>query len=265
MKSPAAEFLRIRKDYVKIRTAAEREIMEHVERFRVAVAQRLAVVDWNIQNLRTINTIVDRYAAELQDGATASLHERQAKAFTRGIKQVDDVLQASGVQPFLPYIPQKALEDSQVLAGKLIQKLSTEMAAKVNTEITLGLMGNQSPFQIMERLSNFIPPLKDAGNQTATAFGRAETIARTEMNRVNCAANKDRMLQVLEKYPNAQKRWRNSHKRDARPSHLAMEDVGWIPVNQDFELAGFKIFGPMDPVLPVGETANCGCTLQLNF
>jgi hypothetical protein len=253
----------VRSDYRKIENAAATQIVQYVEDFRIAIARRLATVNWQISNLNEIKRIIGRYADDLKDNAIKDLTTRQQKAFTRGIKQVDDVLLAKGVVPYLPYIPMKSLTDSQALAAQLIQGLSSNMAQRVNTEITLGLMGEVSPYEVMQRLSNFIPPLKDAGNQTATAFGRAETIARTEMNRVNCMANKDRLLQVKEKYKDAKKKWKATHKINSRPEHQAQEELGPMPMDYEFDVNGTLCFGPLDAVLPVGEVANCGCTLQL--
>lgn len=263
MKTPSREFARVRGDYLKIEDAAATRIKQYVEEFRLAIARRFATVDWSIANLREINGIVERYAEDLRNGAITDLTTRQEKAFTKGIKQVDDVLLAQGVVPYLPYIPVQSLKNSQALASQLITGLSNDMARRVNTEITLGLMGDMSPYQVMQRLSSFIPPLKDAGNMTSTAFGRAEAIARTEMGRINAAATRDRLAQVAEKYKDAKKKWKATHKLNSRPEHQAQEELGPVPMDYEFDVNGVACDGPYDPRLPAGDVINCVCTLQL--
>lgn len=246
--------------------AAARRMLRLVEEYRIKVAQYLATFsagDWSLYRLSAIKRGISEITEWFYENSMRDMPEDLRKAFINGIYAADKPLEAGGYRVMLPYVPQKILEDSQELAAHLIKGLSVDMAQRVNTEISLGLLGQKSPWEVMKNLETFIPPLKNRRGLIGSAFSRAETIARTEMGRVQNAALRDRVDQIAEKYPALKKAWLGSGKPTSRPAHMALQDNEPIGINEDFVIHGYKCSGPHDPRLPASETINCGCSMRV--
>ena len=109
----------------------------------------------------------------------------------------------------------------------------------------------------------FVNALLDSGIRTERY--RARTVAVTETLRAHSIAHHEATLQnpcVV------QKMWRHTgaHKNNPRPNHVAM-DGKKVAKDKPFTLIGadggtyYPQF-PLDPSLPVGESANCHCITQ---
>lgn len=245
-----------------IDTAVKRSL-KFVEEYRTKVAQYLATENWSMYFLDRIKGNIKEITQWYKENAIGEMPEDLRKAFINGIYAADKPLEAGGLKVYLPFVSQEILTNSQQLAADLITGLSSDMAYKVNTQITMGLMGGKSPWEVMKELETFIPPLRNKRGLVGSAFNRAETITRTEMGRVQNAALRDRTKQLGEKFPDLEKAWLGSHKPTSREAHMQAEADGPIGINEDFVLNGYECSGPHDPRLPASETINCGCSMRV--
>lgn len=255
-------FRKIRNNYAKLETKSVKEIRALVEKLRLELASELAISNWSLVKIDEIKMLINSLTLQFQNAAMTSINGSLEKAFIKGIKQVDDVLMSTKDMVIMPYLDREILEISQSMAADLITNISSEMANKINTQIRLALMGNETPLDAMKKLESFLPPLRNR-KWTGTIPGRAENIVRTEMSRVNNTANLERMKMVAEKNPEYGKQWLGSHKPTSRPAHTAKEDLGVVPMDYEYTVNGYKCNGPHDPRLPASEVCMCGCTLVL--
>ncbi|HUX54272.1 MAG TPA: hypothetical protein VMV56_07655 [Williamwhitmania sp.] len=256
------EFNKVRRQYGKLEDGAVLAIRKLMEEFRIQLAAKFATVDWTVHDLNEVKVIVNSLARNFSNAAKNELYEKMEKAFMKGIRQVDDVLFATGANVVLPYMTMNVLQLSQSLAAELITGLSADMAKQVNTQVQLGLMGQKTPYDVMKSLETFIPPLKSK-KYIGSAVARAENIVRTEMARTSNNANWERIKEVGEKNPDAGKKWLATHKKNSRPAHQAMESLGVVPIDYEYSVNGYDCNGPHDPRLPASETCQCGCTLRM--
>ena len=112
-------------------------------------------------------------------------------------------------------------------------------------------------------IDDFVKALQESGIRNERY--RARTVAVTETLRAHSVAHDDARLQnpcVVEKI------WRHTGLRNntPRPNHVAMNGQK-VKKDETFTLIGadgstYQPKYPRDPVLPVGETANCHCIAQ---
>jgi uncharacterized protein with gpF-like domain len=132
--------------------------------------------------------------------------------------------------------------------------LGKDAAQKIVNELTLGLMGHKTPFEVIQAVGK---NLKDPSIFKSIA-ARAETIVRTECGRVLKAAAQARLDKAGEVVPGLKKMWKHGGSAMPRPAHLAAD--GQIrEANQPFNVGGEELMYPQDPAGSPGNTINCSC------
>jgi hypothetical protein len=84
--------------------------------------------------------------------------------------------------------------------------------------------------------------------EVTRAYGAGTTAAGLEQSRVT-----GRLLQ---------KRWRSSHDSQVRSTHVAVDGVT-IPLYQPFNVGGYPMLFPGDPMGPADEVVGCRCDLVI--
>jgi hypothetical protein len=84
--------------------------------------------------------------------------------------------------------------------------------------------------------------------EVTRAYGAGTTAAGLEQSRVT-----GRLLQ---------KRWRSEHDSRVRPTHSAIDGVT-LPLYQAFNVGGYPMLFPGDPMGPADEVVNCRCDLVI--
>jgi hypothetical protein len=158
-----------------------------------------------------------------------------------------------------------------ILAGALpdlVQGVGLDLKKRIRSEIAGIVAGAQTPFDAAQKIGR---SLKSA-NHFSTVYHRARAITVTELGRINALATQKaqedltRTLEAEGGFAPIAKRWLNAHLPNARPEHLDAEaryaeggDVGPIPVDKPFIIAGIRAMYPRDPSLPPGQSVNCHC------
>ena len=236
----------------KLEDREVKKVMSILENARVQVAGAVASTEWDIYYIpqlkeavgRAVDGFRQRYLSE-QAGALGNM-------WNAGIDAVDSPLQYVGIGGLAPEISRSALEVMQGYSADLIGGLSADALKKINNEITLGIMGGKTPFEVMQAVGL---NLKDK-SVFASIGHRAEAITRTETARVHSAAREGRMEATVEANPEEQwvKKWISSGKANPRDNHAALDGVT-VPVDEDFP-GGIPY--PHAPGLDASEVVNCG-------
>lgn len=221
---------------------------------RKQVAATIAATDWQLYYLPRLKNAVDQAMADFAAQYGSDLAKAQADFWEFGKTMVDAPLATVGITTVLPAIDTTMLIATQNYSANLIKSLGADAAGKIYNEMAMGLMGQKSPFEVMQAVG---ANLKDK-SIFSSITARAETITRQECGRILEAASQARMEKAAEVVPGLQKQWKHGVSRVPRLSHLAA--VGQIrDVNEPFMVGGEALMYPRDPAGSPGNTINCSC------
>jgi hypothetical protein len=221
---------------------------------RTEVAATVAKTDWQAYRLPELKNAIDRALQEFGDKYGVDLREAQRSFWESGIEMVDIPLRQVGITASFAAIDTTVLAIMQGYGADLVKGLSRDAALRINNEITMGLMGQKTPYEVMQAVGE---NLNDKGVFNSIA-ARAETITRTEASRVLEAASQARMEKAAAVVPGLQKMWQHGGSRVPRVTHLAA--IGQIRnVNESFTVGGEALMYPKDPAGSPGNTINCSC------
>lgn len=248
-----------------------RELMEAVGRYEASkiagmrvlletarkdVAARVAVTDWQAYRIDELKRGIGDAMKTFERQITGQLAEAQGQLAMAGLDVVDGPLAAAGITAASPQIALESLELLQGYSADLITNLSQDAVKKITGQITQGVLGGKSPFEVMQAIGKNL----DDKSVFSSIAVRAETIQRTEMGRVHSLSRASRMDQVVaggtEPHVEFHKKWIGSGKAHARADHAALDGV-MVPYDEDFP-GGIPF--PHAPGLDAADSINCGCS-----
>lgn len=217
------------------------------------VSQMVATTEWLAYRIPQLKESIERAMQTFTRQYQSEFDAAGKNIWDAGIDVIDQPLFAAGIRIFPAELNREALEILQGYSSDLIGGLGADVIKKINGEITMGIMGQKSSWEVMQAIG---PNLESKGVFQSVA-ARAEAITRTEMARVHSTSREARMQAVVDAEPNADwmKKWISSGKKYPRANHAALN--GWI-VKIDQPFPG-NIPYPHAPGLPAKETVNCGC------
>jgi hypothetical protein len=237
----------------KLQAHEIKRVLELLQRCRTEVAARIVETEWQAYRLpelqraitRAVNQFSDQYG-QTQNGILANMWEA-------GIDMIDGPLKLAGIDMMLPELSRTTLEIMQGYSLDLIGGLSGDLKKRVMGELTNGLLGAKSPYEVMQAIGK---NLTSPGVFKSIA-DRAEAITRTEMGRVHSLSREARIQATVANNPDIvwTKKWHASGKAHPRRWHAQLDgsveplDVKWY---------GFIDY-PHAPGLPASEVVNCGC------
>lgn len=222
---------------------------------RKEVAATVASTDWQAYHLPQFKAAIDRALQDFGHRYGVELLSAQRGFWDHGIDMVDLPLREIGIMAVIPAIDTTALSVMQGYAADLVTNLKGDAAKRIVHEMTMGLMGQKTPFEVMEAVGR---NLKEPSIFKSIA-ARAETITRNECGRVLEMSSQARREKAAEVVPGLKKQWIHGQgSRKPRPSHIAAN--GQIrDQNQPFDVGGEKLMYPRDPAGSAHNTINCSC------
>lgn len=203
---------------------------------------------WQAHRLGELKRAVEGQLNTFKGELQGKIAKDQAAGWSMGKQLVDGPIQAAGIRASLTELSTTTLSVLQGYSADLVTGLSQDAFRKVNTQITQGILGEKTPFEIMQNIS------KDVFGVDKGIAARAETITRTEIARVQNAATQARQEQTVKAGVPLKKRWTGC---SSRPEHLAVE--GQIrDVDEPFDVGGEQLMYPGDPAGSPGNIINCG-------
>jgi hypothetical protein len=171
-------------------------------------------------------------------------------------------------------IPQ--LEIVQGFRADLIQKMKAETIGRISNEINLGALGGKSAFEVEKAIRPLVTPLRRKDGTTLGILARAETISRTESNRIFSLvqqAQQDSDAEFLKSRGIvAKKIWVATNDGRTRLGHAEAGQrysiggsIGPIPISEPFRVrptltAPFEnLMFPLDPSGGPANTIQCRC------
>lgn len=223
---------------------------------RKETAAIVASTEWQAYHLPQMKGAIERALTVFGDQYGVQMREMQREFWESGIELVDLPLREVGIHAAIPEIDTAMLSILQGYSTDLVQGLTKTAIKKINTELTLGLMGQKSPYDVMGAVGR---NLKDK-SVFRTIAKRAETIVRTEAGRVYEAAGQARKEAAAKVVPGLKKQWHYGHTaRMPRVDHISAH--GQVTdIDKPFLVSGEKLMYPRDPAGSAANTINCGCT-----
>ena len=237
----------------RLKDGEVKKVIKLLSKTRKDLAATVASTEWQAYRLPEMKGAVERALQEFGDKYGVELREAQREFWEAGINMVDLPLRTVGIAVAIPEIDTTMLSIMQGFSTDLVTGLSHSANKKITNELTLGLMGQKSPYDVMEAIGR---NLKDKSIFKSIA-DRAEAITRTEAGRVLSMASQARKEKAAQVVPGLQKEWRHSHvAKMPRVAHLAAE--GQIrDVGKPFDVGGEKLMYPRDPAGSAGNTIRC--------
>ena len=232
-----------------------RSVIQILNAARKDVIVTIAESDWQAYRLPQMKAAIERVMAEFGDKYGVDLRDAQRDFFQLGVDFVDLPLRQVGVWTAIPEIDATVLSIMQGYSSDLVQGLSKDAVRQINQELTMGLMGQKSPYDVMKAVGT---NLKDKSIFKSIA-ARAEAITRNECGRVLEMASQARREKAALVVPGLQKQWfHGQSSRVPRITHLAA--VGQIrDVDKPFMVGGEALMYPRDPAGSAKNTINCAC------
>ena len=112
---------------------------------RKEIAAAVASSDWQIHRLAELKAAVERALTDFGNQYGIQLRDAQRELWETGLDLVDLPLREAGIIQAMPEIDTTALAILQGYGTDLVDGLTQDATKKINTEITLGLMGRENP------------------------------------------------------------------------------------------------------------------------
>ena len=259
---------RIIKRYRAREAATEREWRALLLAFRAQVADSIlgTGTDFDIFVTDELTRNVDRLALELNQNMNLVLRPNETLTYQDGLESVVDPLNAMEIATYNLTISPSLAQVNALLgfSAELITDITDETRNKINEQIRLGALGGKSPRQVMQEITRIL------GFKGRTVVGgiaaRAETIARTEINRAYNVAAQSQAEASLVDVPGMKKRWISTADGRTRETHLNAHiryAANPIPVDEAFQVGSSELMQPLDPGGAASETINCRCSMEL--
>jgi hypothetical protein len=234
---------------------AVKRVIRLLANARKEVAATVASTEWQAYYLPEMKRAIEDALRAFGDQYGIELRTAQRTFWEHGIDMVDLPLKTVGIAQAIPQIDHTVLSIMQDFSADLVEGLTKSAISKINNELTLGLMGQKSPYEVMGAIGRNLKQKSIFKN----IADRAEAITRTEAGRVLSAASQARQEKAAQVVPGLQKEWRHSHiAKMPRAAHLAVE--GQIrDVDKPFDVAGEKLMYPRDPAGSAKNTIRCEC------
>jgi hypothetical protein len=218
---------------------------------------------WRLDNLINLQQQVNDLIAVFQREMAQKTGGALIRAWELGTQSVDDPLAVSGIRVPIARLSRNVVAVLQNYSADLIQRIGDETRASINATLTQSMLGQQSPFDAMQTITNTLG-VSDNLSQLTGVSARAEKIYRTEVGRVYSIATQARQNQVAELAPDLMKGWVATGDHRTRSGHLAAHGQ-LVKVNEPFKVAPHvgapkeDLQFPRDPAGSAANTINCRC------
>lgn len=188
--------------------------------------------------------------AEFSRKAGIEITERLEDGFVLGEGVTANALKLAGIPISFPSVTPEILSTIAGSATTVLEDVTSSLGRRINSQVRLAATGLQSSSVAINSISDMLKTSKEVkkGLRKRVGFGyQAESIVRTEVNRVYSNAQQLSSEQISETIPGLRKRWshvgtRRGHREtDAR--YAPGGEVGPIPINQKFVVTDYSRTG----------------------
>ena len=259
--------------YGQVEDETIRQSLAMLKQMQGELAAHLSQVEgWEAYRIRELKANVDRMIAEYQAQLTNRVQDAVRQAVISGEEYVIAPLGEIGIAANF-YRPGRAQINTLLdFSADLVRGISDDLRATINDQIRRAALGQQSPFDAMKGITQAMGLDARTGiwkkriDPVTGVAARAETILRTELQRVYNLSTYSQQLAVAQAVPGLLKGWIATGDTRTRDSHLRAHveyKDNPIPVGEPFILKDAQgraeLMYPGDPQAPARFTINCRC------
>ena len=160
----------------KLEDAEVRKVIKFLADARKEVAATVASMDWQSYYLPQMKNAIEAIERAMQDFGSkygVDLRNAQRSFWEQGTDMVDLPLNAAGITAFIPEIDMTALSIMQGFSSDLVTGLSRSAITQINREMTIGLMGMKTPYEVMRAVGRNLKDSSIFKSIAAREIGRA--------------------------------------------------------------------------------------------
>ena len=258
----------ILRQHNRLEAATLERIVKLLRRLRANIAVEVTDLgELDAGEFQRLKVAIGQLLTEFEANSTAAWADALIRDYRLGGDLVREPLLAidAAVSMFSPNAPGDIENLVRGTTG-LIQNITNDMRRRINTQLSIALLGKQPPYQTMRQINNILGLRAGKRQLVKGITARTETIVRTEMNRVFNLSAYRQAEHTAELEPGLLKRWVATGDTRTRESHLRTHRntaVNPIPLNQKFTVGNDKLRFPLDPRGSAKETINCRCRMVI--
>lgn len=221
----------------------------------LAELQAVSGESYSAYHLRQNLASIERHLAQFEGGASRQTGDLVEQSWNAGADLLPEATRGSGLGFGFGHVPGSVLQTLKEYTAHKISGLSADAFNRIRGELTLGILGQKTPHQVMSAIAGTL----DSPGVFRSIAERAEVITGVEMGRAFSQATQAGMTQAAQSVPELKKQWWHAgHPKQPRRNHLALH--GQVqPVSKPFLLGSLSIMFPRDPKAPASEVILCGC------
>lgn len=247
---------------------AVRVVAERTRRLRAELVAALEGASgwtpyWLPRILAEVERALEGWAADAAGAASRSM--LPAGALGEDLGAAAAVAAGSpGVHPIVTHDLVSALD---VATADLVRGVAEDARRAVAREVRSAALGLQKPTEAIGAVGRIVQgirqPVRDAdgavvGSRHVGPMARAETIVRTEVNRVFSVASDEAMRTVAGSVSGMRREWVATRDDRTRWAHRAAHGQV-VGMDEDFLVGGARLRYPRDPSGPAAQVVNCRC------
>jgi hypothetical protein len=243
----------------KVATGAEtlRALLGEVKMQIVEDLATTAAGSYTAATLKAGLASVERYLAGFETAGSAEMGTLLDTAWDAGADLVPDALRLGNISVVFGNIPGSILRTLKDFSFYKISGLASDTFTKIRGELTLGLLGQKTPDQVIRAIAGTL----DSPGIFPSLEARAATIARVEMGRAYSAATAHGLREAMRSVPDIGKEWWHAgHPKMPRISHLRANGQR-VKADDRFLVGSIPMDHPRDPKAPADEVIGCGCEM----
>lgn len=266
------------KRYGSVEDQVTRDILRFLNDTRQQITAQLVTAgtpasQFQLQQLRQN---IDRLIAEFEQKANARLRAAFDDAYNLGGLSAVEPLRKLGFESVF-FSPSKAqINILQAFTADLVKDITEDARKLINRNVRMAALGQISPFDAMRGITGEMG--QERGQVVGGVSARAETVIRTEMQRVFNLSNFSQQQLTAERIPGLKKRWIATGDGRTRRGHLEVHlktKDNPIPANEKFIVRNWRyskgvwhppretteLMYPGDPSGPGWAVINCRCSM----
>lgn len=264
-----SELNAIAERYGALEDTTIKRMLSMVKELRTQIAGEIVNVEtWEDFRRRELERNLQRLIAEFQQRLGLEIGQAVQLTFEYGGESVAQPMAAIGIEQAF-FQPNTALLNTMLdFSAKLVQDIGDNTRTAINQQVRLAALGQKTPTKAMQDITQTLGIQARTGvwkkrhDPVQGIAARAETTLRTELQRVFNLSTYSQQQASAERIPGLTKSWVATGDIRTRVSHLRAHmkyKANPIPIAEPFIVGGAKLFYPLDPNGPPGETINCRC------
>ena len=254
MPSPNGVMREIQQEFTRVQKVTDQRVIGYLKQSMEEINRVLAnsPSEFETWHLEKVKRELKQLLKDASNQAAMATGSQLKDAYELGGQLVEQPLLVTGTMAkgMMPVLNVSQLEKMSAFTTGKIKDIATELLPRMNTELSFVMTGVKNPFEAAKAIDGI----------ANIGMNRALMITRTETGRAFSSATQTRLEDANEFIPDMQKKWKGSGKAMPRPSHAAA-DGQIVSVNESFSIGGIPMRFPKDPIAPIGEVVNCGCTV----